>query len=413
MLTMHILETCAAHHGLVCLIHEKPFAGVNGSGKHNNWAISTDTGLNLLDPQEEAHTNMQFLAFLMAVIRAVDLHADLLRASIAGAGNDHRLGANEAPPAIISIFLGTMLSDILEQLETGEPRSTKKGGSLNLGATTLPQIPRHAGDRNRTSPFAFTGNKFEFRAVGSNATVAWPNTVLNAIIAESLDYIATQLERKAGKNPTPKKLETAVKSLLRDLVHKHKRVVFDGDNYSDEWHNEAEERGLPNLLTTPDALPALKAKKSLALFAKYGILNNRELKARVEVLYEKYNTVMDIEARTLLSMLRKQVLPAALRFQTELAETVAASAAAGIACPETETQLRDLVADVNGLRAAIAKVAAAADKHPADLDRHARHIRDKLIPAMNEARAAADGLEENVPDDLWPLPTYAEMLFDR
>jgi glutamine synthetase len=413
MLTMHVLETVAPHHGFVCLLHEKPFDGVNGSGKHNNWAISTDTGLNLLDPQEETHTNMQFLTFLMGVIRAVDKHSDILRASVAGAGNDHRLGANEAPPAIISIFLGSMLSDILEQLEAGEPKSTKKGGSLNLGATTLPQIPRHSGDRNRTSPFAFTGNKFEFRAVGSTATVAWPNTVLNAMIAESLDDIATQLERKAGKNPTPRKLESTVKSLLRELVKKHTRVVFDGDNYSDDWHVEAEKRGLPNLLTTADALSALKSKKALGLFSKYNILSNRELKARVEVLYEKYITMLAIEARTMLSMLRKQVLPAALRFQTELAETVAASGAAGIACPATEDQLRDLVALVDELRDGITAVSTAANKHLADLDRHAKHNRDHLIPAMVRARAAADALEEIVPDDLWPLPTYAEMLFDR
>jgi glutamine synthetase len=413
MLTMHMLQSVAAHHGFVCMLHEKPFFGVNGSGKHNNWALSTDTGLNLFDPMEEAHTNMQFLVFLLAVIRAVDLHADLLRASIAGAGNDHRLGANEAPPAIISIFLGEMLSSILEQLEEGEPKFTKRGGSLHLGAHTLPQIPRHGSDRNRTSPFAFTGNKFEFRAVGSMATVAWPNTVLNTIVAESLDHMATQLERKAGKNPTPKKLETVVKSLLKDVVRKHRRVVFDGDNYSEEWHKQAEERGLPNLETTPDALPSLKTRTAQRLFAKYGVLNTRELKARVDVLFEKYNTLLQIEARTLLIMLRTQVLPAALRFQSELAETVAATQAAGLECQDTETQLRSLLALISDLRKSIDAIARLESHHPADAERHARHIRDKLLPVMQQARACADALERDMPDDLWPLPTYAEMLFNR
>ncbi len=413
MLTMHVLQTVAGNHGFVCLLHEKPFAGVNGSGKHNNWSISTDTGLNLLDPQEEAHTNMQFLVFLMAVVRAVHLHADLLRAAIAGAGNDHRLGANEAPPAIMSVFLGDMLSDILDQLERGAPRSTKKGGSLHLGARTLPQIPRHGSDRNRTSPFAFTGNKFEFRAVGSLATVAWPNTVLNTIIAESLDYMASQLERKAGKTPTAKKLETAVKALLKDVVKKHRCVVFDGDNYSDGWHTEAEERGLPNLKTTADSLPSLKSRQAMSMFAKYGVLDNRELKARIDVLFEKYNTLHRIEARTMAHMLRTQILPAALRSQTEIAEAIAATAAAGAECSDTEVQLSMLIGRVSELRLAINAVSKALAKHPADSERHARHVRDKLLPAMDRARKAADVLEELIPDDLWPLPTYAQMLFIR
>jgi len=413
MLLMHILQTTADRHGFVCLLHEKPFAGVNGSGKHNNWAIATNTGLNLLDPREEAHMNMQFLVFLLAVIRAVDLHADLLRASVAGAGNDHRLGANEAPPAIISIFLGDMLSDILDQLEKGEPRSTKKASRLNLGATTLPQIPRHGSDRNRTSPFAFTGNKFEFRAVGSLATVAWPNTVLNTIVAESLDFIATHLEKKLGKTPTPKRIETAVKALLKDLVKKHRRIVFDGDNYGEAWHQEAEARGLSNLRTTVDALPALRSRQAMALFAKYDVLSNRELKARVDVLVEKYNTIHEIEARTLLNMLRTQVLPAALRYQAEIAETVASTQATGIDCPGTEADLRALIVQVDELREAVAETDRHLTKHPASAERHAQHVRDKLLPAMERARAASDALEQVVPDDLWPLPTYAEMLFIR
>ena len=291
MLTMHMLRSCAPHHGLACLLHEKPFAGINGSGKHNNWSIATDTGVNLLDPRDEAHTNMQFLVFLVAVIRAVDVHADLLRASIGSAGNDHRLGANEAPPAIMSIFAGNMLNDILNQLERGETQSTKKGGQLDLGAHTLPEIPRHSGDRNRTSPFAFTGNRFEFRAIGSSASIAWPNTVLNTIIAESLDVLATRLEKAAGKSPTTGKLEAAAKSVLKDVVHEHRRIVFDGDNYDPKWHTEAAGRGLPHLRTTVDALPTLRSKKAVKLFGAYGVLSGRELWARVEVLWEQYNTV--------------------------------------------------------------------------------------------------------------------------
>ncbi|MHC4129515.1 MAG: glutamine synthetase III family protein, partial [Planctomycetota bacterium] len=284
MLIMHVLRTCAPHHGLECLLHEKPFAGINGSGKHNNWSMSTDTGVNLLDPRDETHTNMQFLVFLMAVVRAIDTHADLLRASISSAGNDLRLGANEAPPAIMSIFLGAMLSDILDQIERGEAKSTKKGGRLDLGAHALPQIPRHSGDRNRTSPFAFTGKKFEFRAIGSSSSIAWPNTVLNTIIAESLDDLATRLEAETGEGSSGKKLETAVKSILRDVVKQHRRVVFDGDNYDPDWHDEAERRGLPNLRSTVDALPTLSSKKAVGLFKKYGVLSERELRARVDVL---------------------------------------------------------------------------------------------------------------------------------
>ena len=413
MLIMHILETTAPHHGLRCLLHEKPFAGINGSGKHNNWSISTDTGVNLLDPQEETHTNMQFLVFLCAVMRAVDLHADLLRASIASAANDHRLGANEAPPAIISIFMGEMLSDILDQLEKGEPKSTKKGGSLDLGSNSLPQIPRHSGDRNRTSPFAFTGNKFEFRAVGSSAPVAWPNTVLNTIIAESMDFVATELEKEAGAKPTPAKQQEAVWNVLEKIVKKHRRVVFDGDNYSQAWHKEAAKRGLPHLRSTADAIPVIQSKKALALFEKYGVLNQRELQARVDVLLETYIKTMGIEARTLISMLKQQVLPAALRCQTELAEAVAATQSAGVKCKDTAEQLTDIVSLVTDLRKALKAVETAEAHHAPDAEKHTRYIHDKLVPAMAKAREAADTLEQVVPDDLWTLPTYAEMLFVR
>jgi glutamine synthetase len=415
MLLMHVLRMVAPHHGLHCLLHEKPFAGINGSGKHNNWALATDTGVNLLDPREETHTNMQFLVYLMAVVRAVDLHADLLRASIASAGNDHRLGANEAPPAIISIFLGEMLSDILDQIERGKTTGTKQGGKLSFGANTLPQIPRHSGDRNRTSPFAFTGNKFEFRAIGSSTSIAWPNTVLNTIIAESLDYVAGLLEERVGSKPSSRKLEEVVKTTLQEIVKKHRRVVFDGDNYDEKWHDEAARRGLPHLRTTVDALPTLKSTKAIKLFEKYGVLSERELRARVEVLWLQYNTTLAIEARTLVSILRTRVLPAALRYQTEVAQAVAAAQNAGADFEDTWGQLEELVRLVDSLRASATRVAKEEREGEAigDGERRGLHCRDKLVPAMARARAAADALEAILPADLWTLPTYSEMLFLR
>ncbi len=413
MLTMQILRSVAEHHGLVCLLHEKPFAGVNGSGKHNNWSIATDTGVNLLDPHEEAHTNMQFLVFLMAVVRAVDLHGDLLRASVASPGNDHRLGANEAPPAIMSVYLGDMLNDILDQLQEGQTRSTKRGGKLDLGARTLLQIPRHSGDRNRTSPFAFTGNKFEFRAVGSSASIAWPNTVLNTIVAESLDYMATTLERRLGKGRSAARLEAAVRELLKDVVRKHRRIVFDGDNYSPEWHQEAERRGLPHLRTTADALPVLASRKAQVLFQKYGVLSPRELLARVDVYLARHNRTVGIEARTMLSMLKREVLPAALRFQGELGQAICASVNAGVACADSKAQLKHMVDLIARLRKTIEAVEQAEAQTEPDPVKHAQHVRDRLLPAMAEARAVSDTIEQLIPDDLWPLPRYSQMLFVR
>ncbi|MFZ9914773.1 MAG: glutamine synthetase III, partial [Phycisphaerales bacterium] len=410
MISMSVLKETAERHGFACLLHEKPFAGVNGSGKHNNWSLSTDTGVNLLDPRDDTHTNMQFLTFLCAVIRAVDVHAELLRGAIASAANDHRLGANEAPPAIMSIFLGDMLTDILDQLESGNPKKTMKGGALELGATTLPQIPKHTSDRNRTSPFAFTGNKFEFRAVGSSASVAWPNTVLNTIIAESLDFMASQLEKRAGKNPSQAKLESAVKSLLKEVVKEHRRVCFDGDGYSKAWHDEAKRRGLANHPSTPDAIACFGAKKSAELFAKYGVLSKRELEARHGVMVEQYLKLVRIESRTLQNMVRTAMLPCALRFQAELADTIAGTQGCGIECPGTETQLRDVVGLVESLRKAIAKVEEAERFH-GDAEKETRHYRDALLPAMLETRRLCDSLEKVMPADLYPLPTYAEMLF--
>lgn len=410
MITMSVLRETAENHGFVCLMHEKPFAGVNGSGKHNNWSMSTDTGVNLLDPRDDTHTNMQFLVFLCAVIRAVDVHAEMLRGSIASAANDHRLGANEAPPAIMSIFLGDMLTDILDQLESGNPKKTMKGGALELGATTLPQIPRHTSDRNRTSPFAFTGNKFEFRAVGSSASVAWPNTVLNTIIADSLDFMATQLEKRAGKNPTAAKLETAVKSLLKEVVSNHRRVCFDGDGYSKAWHDEAKQRGLPNHKSTVDAIAIFGSKRASDVFAKFGVLSKRELEARYGIMVEQYIKLLRIESRTLQNMVRTAMIPCAMRFQAELADTIAATQGCGVECPGAEAQLREVVALVEGLRKAVAQVEKAEEFH-GDHAKEAAHYRDVLIPAMVETRKCCDSLEKIMPADLYPVPTYAELLF--
>jgi len=411
MLTMHVLRSTASEFGMVCLLHEKPFSGVNGSGKHTNWSLATDTGVNLLDPRDETHTNLQFLLFLCAVIRAVDLHADLLRASIASPGNDHRLGANEAPPAIISIFLGDMLSNILQQLEKGEPKETLRRDHLDLGAKSLPQIPRHSGDRNRTSPFAFTGNKFEFRAVGASHPVAWPVTVLNTIIADSLDYIATELESRVGTEPDPKELRKACTDLLQQLVKEHKRVCFDGDNYSEEWHAEAQERGLPNLRTTADALPMLGTDKAFGLFEQFNILSRVELEARSEIFYERYCTIVEIEARTLLNMLRTEVLPAAIRYETQVAEAVSRKDVVKTDASAEREMLEEISTLVKQLRSAIAEVEEAERHTPEGNVAHAEHIRDRLIPALDKARSAADALEEIIAEDLWPLPTYEEMLF--
>lgn len=413
MTTMHVLRSVARKHGFECLLHEKPFAGVNGSGKHNNWSLSTDTGSNLLDPRDDTHTNMQFLAFLSAVIRAVDLHADLLRASIATAHNDHRLGANEAPPAIMSIYLGEMLTDILDQLERGEAKKSAKTSALDLGARTLPQIPRHSSDRNRTSPFAFTGNKFEFRAVGSSQSVAWPNTVLNTIIAESLDYIATELEKKLGKNPTPAKMETVIRSILKEIIKNHRRVCFDGNGYSTQWHEEAAKRGLPNFPSTADALPALATKKAEKLFAHYGVLSPRELHARFEIQMEQYCKIVQIEGRTLTQLAVTQILPAALRAQGELADVVAGTQHAGVPCPESEAALRDLAHQVSALRGAVARLEEATAKDVPSLEKRVRHFRDVVVSAIEEVRRLSDALERVVPADIWPLPDYASMLLVR
>lgn len=411
MLIMETLKRVAPRYGLQAILHEKPFAGLNGSGKHNNWSICTDTGVNLLDPREEAHTNMQFLVFLCAVIRAVDLHADLLRASIASANNDHRLGANEAPPAIISIFLGDMLTDIVEQLEKGTPSRTIKGGAIDLGARTLPQIPRHSGDRNRTSPFAFTGNKFEFRAVGSSATAAWPNTVLNTIVAESLDYLASELEKAVGRDPSEKKLEAAVRDVLKKVIRQHKRIIFNGDNYSPAWHKEAEKRGLPNLRDSVAALPLLSSRKAVQLFGKYKVLSKEELESRTQIYLEKYCKQILIESEAMVLIGRQMILPAALAHQTRLAEAVGEAEEAGAPSKVQKARLRQFVRLVDRFTAALDRLAAADDQHEDDPLKHATYLRDKVRPLMEQVRAAADELELHVSADLWPLPSYRELLF--
>ena len=410
-LVMQSLKNAAPRFGMQCLLHEKPFAGINGSGKHNNWSLATDTGVNLLDPKDETHTNMQFLVFLCAVIRAVDTHADILRASIAGANNDHRLGANEAPPAIISIFLGDMLQHIIDQLEKGATKSTLKGGKLELGARSLPWLPRHTSDRNRTSPFAFTGNKFEFRAVGSSQSIAWPNVVLNTIVAESLQFIADALEKAVGKNPTEAKLKASVAKVLQSIVKKHKRVIFNGDGYTKDWHAEAARRGLPNARNTVDALPALKSKKAIDLFKKFGVFSKVETESRYHIYLEQYIKQVTIEANTAVQMARNLILPAAVRHQTELAESVSVTQAADVACEDLRRALEEFSELTAAFRAAINSLEQAIEHESPTHEKHAAHLRDEVLVKMLELRDLADQLERNIADDLWPLPTYREMLF--
>jgi len=410
MLVMETLRRVGPRYGLRAILHEKPFAGINGSGKHLNWSLATDTGVNLLDPRDEAHSNMEFMVFLCAVIYAVDSYAELLRASVASAGNDHRLGANEAPPAIISIFLGDMLMDIIEQLEAGEAKKTIKGGKLDLGARSLPQIPRHTGDRNRTSPFAFTGNKFEFRAAGASAAVSWPTTVLNTIVAEALDEIADRLEKAMGKNPTPAKREQAVWQVLQKIVRDHKRVIFNGDGYDPAWHAEAEKRGLPNLRDSVSAFAVINAKKHADLFKKHNVLSKAELDSRSTIFFEKFCKQLTIEAETLASIVRTRVLPAAWRHQTDVIDALAATEAVEIENPELRTSVEHLVALVRECHSRLRALEAALAGDHGSPEKHARQIRDKVRPAMDALREVADQLETHIASDHWPLPSYAEML---
>jgi glutamine synthetase len=401
-LTMQVMENVARRYGLVCLLHEKPFAGVNGSGKHNNWSMGTDTGHNLLDPGETPHENLQFLFFCAAVIQAVDKHQQLLRASVALPGQDHRLGANEAPPAIISIFLGAELEKVFAAIESGSGDAATPQTYLELGASVLPALPMHGGDRNRTSPFAFTGNKFEFRAAGSSMSLAFPNTVLNTIVAEAVDQLADAVETALGQG---RSLEEAVLEVVKQAYAAHKRIVFSGDNYSDDWHAEAERRGLANLRQTPDALPWLLEQSTIDVFGSYDVLSERELESRYEVLLEQYVTTLNIEGETAASIARTMLLPAAVQWYGTLDEA------------DDNAGVKRLLSELDGLLDqfvdSIFALETANREHPGDGDvlGEAKYVQTTVLPAMDAARAVADRLERIVPDDLWPLPKYSEILF--
>ena len=397
-LTMQIMQNVARRYGLVCLLHEKPFAGVNGSGKHNNWSMGTDTGSNLLEPGATPHENVQFLWFCAAVIAAVNKHQALLRASIASPGQDHRLGANEAPPAIISIFLGAELEKVYGALESGSEDAATPKSELELGASTLPALPKHGGDRNRTSPFAFTGNKFEFRALGSSQSLALPNTVLNTIVAEAIDEMSDKLEAAGGG-------EDSVLGIVRDAYAENKQIIFDGDNYAEEWHQEAEQRGLFNLKQTPDALPWLIHEQTVEVFSRYDVLSERELESRYEVYVEQYVTNLNIEAETAADMARTLLLPAALQYIALLDE---AGSGAGVERLKTE-----IAGMTDEFVEAIFALEDANTGHPEteDVLEGAKYVQNTVVPAMEAAREIGDRLERIVPDHLWPLPKYAEILF--
>jgi glutamine synthetase len=406
-ITMQILQNVARRYGLVCLLHEKPFAGVNGSGKHNNWSMGTDTGVNLLDPGDTPHENLQFLFFCAAVIQAVNKHQGLLRASVANAGQDHRLGANEAPPAILSVFLGAELQKVFDAIESGSGDAATPKAYMGLGTPVLPHLPKHGGDRNRTSPFAFTGNKFEFRALGSSMSPAFPNTVLNTIAAQAIDELSAGVEAAVSGGSS---VEEAVLSVVRDAYAANKAIVFNGDGYSDDWHAEAEQRGLLNLRQTPDAMPELITDETVAAFEAYDVLSRRELEARFEVFVEQYVSTINIEGETAAAIARTQLLPAAVRYLAEL-NAAGAGKSAGV------TAVRERVdALVGEFVEAIEVLDTANTSYPPDEDEvieHARYVQSQVIPAATRVREVADRLEKIVPDTLWPLPKYSEVLFVR
>ncbi len=407
-LMMITLRRVAEKYGMACLMHEKPFAGVNGSGKHVNWSLGSSSQGNLLDPGETPHENAQFLVFCAAVIRAVYKYQGLLRAVVATAGNDHRLGANEAPPAIISIFLGDQLSDIFDQIKAGGANSSIASGTLTVGVDVLPPLPKDAGDRNRTSPFAFTGNRFEFRAVGSNQSISGPLVAMNTIIAESVDFCATKLEKAIADDPDS--LNQAVQSLLTEIINECSPIIFNGDGYSEEWHVEAAKRGLLNLKSSADALPELGTPEVAKLFEKYGVLSERELHSRLETYIEQYCLTVDVEANLAVSMARTVIFPAAIRYQNELASTCANLKLVGYEF-DTDT-LDSITALVKGLQDSIGTLEyAIRDNGSGSPIDAARHRCDVVLPAMLTVREYVDKLECLVADDLWPLPTYQEMLF--
>ncbi len=413
MLTMEVLKEVAERHGLYCMLAEKPFAGVNGSGKHNNWSMADDLGNNLLEPGSTPHDNLKFVVFLTAIIRAVDQYQDLLRATVATAGNDHRLGANEAPPAIVSIFAGAQLEEVIFSLIEGRPpRTGADRKELRLGVNALPPLPRDQSDRNRTSPFAFTGNKFEFRAVGSSQSIAYPNTILNTIVAESLDFMASEIERRGGSGDR----RELIQQLVRETLTKHQRILFSGDNYSAEWVQEAERRGLSNAKDTPTALAAFTARKNIELFEKYRVFSPRETDSRATVQYQMYAHRVQVEAGSMRDIASTMIVPAVIAYQKQVAEAIGA-----VTAVEPKADLRAqrelltrLCEGVGRLRTAIgdlehARHAAEEQKGgPAEV---ARAFRDKVLPSMSTLREIADGLEPLVDDALWPLPKYREILF--
>ncbi|MBI5415503.1 MAG: glutamine synthetase type III, partial [Candidatus Omnitrophica bacterium] len=394
---MEVMQRVAKRHGLACLLHEKPFSGINGSGKHNNWSVTGPDGKNWFSPGDNPHENERFLIMVAAVLKAVDEGAALLRAGVASAANDHRLGSHEAPPAIISVYLGEQLTDIIEQIEKGGARSSKEGGTLEVGVNSLPVLPRHASDRNRTSPFAFTGSKFEFRAVGSSMSLAGPNVILNTIVADALAWICTELEKASGQN-----INKAVQKVLQDIIKKHKRVIFNGDNYTEEWAKEAKKRGLPNLKTTPEALAVTKDPKAIALFERHGVLTRTELASRYDVYMETYNTTLKYEADLAAQMAKNMIMPAVLSYQGGLAETIKAVETSN---KGKVLETRKILKEVTGLTETaweqIAKLEKAGPGGSAE----------KIKAAMEELRETIDTLEGYVPVETWPLPSYAEMLF--
>ena len=410
-LTMEIMKKVADKHNMVCLLHEKPFEGINGSGKHNNWSMSTDTGVNLLDPGKTPAENTQFLVFLVAVIKAVDDYADLLRVSVASAGNDHRLGANEAPPAIVSIFLGDELTDVLKSIENDTFFSNKHAVQMDIGAKVLPHFIKDTTDRNRTSPFAFTGNKFEFRMLGSAASVANPNIVLNTAVAEVLAEFSAAL-----KDVPEEEMESAVHALLKKTIEEHKRIIFNGNGYTDEWVEEAEKRGLYNLKTTPDALPHFIAEKNIELFTKHGIFTKEELFSRYEIWLENYYKTINIESNTLAEMIQKQVIPSVYTYVEKLADTAAAkksvvadiSVASEAALISKLSTLADTMAkDLETLKADTAKALASSD----DVLACSKAYQETVLEDMETLRKSADEAEALIPDELLPYPTYDELLF--
>lgn len=408
-MVMTTLRTVAKRYGMMCLLHEKPFAGINGSGKHLNYSIGNAELGSLFDPGDTPHANAQFLVFCAAAIRALHKYGALLRATVASASNDHRLGANEAPPAIMSAYLGEQLTDVFEQIKKGEIKGSKSKGVMNIGVDTLPPLPMDPGDRNRTSPFAFTGNRFEFRAVGSSHSIAGAQVALNTMMAESLDYIATELEKLGKVNKT--QFNEGVQKLLQKIMKEHDAVVFNGDGYSEVWHKEAAKRGLPNLKTTPEALPVLTGKEVVDLFTKYGVLSEAELKSRQEIYLEQYVKVIATEANLVIRMARTVIFPSAVRYQGELATTCASLKAIGH--DVKMAALEDVTAKLRSMQAEVDKLEKLLAHEGGETLAHATYMCEKVLPAMLAVRGYADALESVVADDLWPLPSYQEMLFIR